>query len=96
MGILPEPISIGISWRNHELSSNAQMSAIITSSINSSAARTSILRVRSTNIPLTREILLLQDDLDAYRYLKGSRKSVQGMDDVAEFATLKVLHSQHR
>jgi myosin heavy subunit len=39
---------------------------------------------------LTVEILLLDDDLDSYRYLKSSRKSVQGVNDVNDFSTLKV------
>jgi myosin heavy subunit len=35
-------------------------------------------------------MLLLDDDLDSYRYLKSSRKSVQGVNDVNDFTALKV------
>lgn len=39
---------------------------------------------------LTVESLLLNDDLDSYRYLKSSRKTVQGVSDVNDFSALKV------
>ena len=37
------------------------------------------------------ESLLLQDDLQAYRYLKQSRKNVAGVNDVTDFTALNVV-----
>ena len=37
------------------------------------------------------EKLLLDDDLNAYRYLESSQKNVQGVNDVTDFSSLKVL-----
>ena len=37
------------------------------------------------------ETLFLEDDLDAYRYLHGSRKTIQGVNDAKDFSSLQVL-----
>ena len=69
------------------------MSAIIMYSTSSSEAPISNSKVRRISSLLTSDTLLLQDDLDSYRYLKASRKSVQGVNDVSDFATLRVTIS---
>lgn len=88
--ILPVQTLNGIFWRNHELSFNDLMNAIITSSINSSEEQTAQYDVLvPPDSKLMIENLLLDEDLDSYRYLQSSRKSVQGVNDIADFSALK-------
>lgn len=89
-GILRGQILNGISWKNQELSIRDLMNATTMCSINSSEVPINIFDVSFLVDSADVATLLLEDDLDAYRYLKSSRKSVQGIDDISDFTTLKV------
>ena len=94
-GILPGQILNGISWKSQESSIKDLMNAITMCFINSSEVPINIFDVSFLPDSANVATLLLEDDLDAYRYLKSSRKSVQGIDDISDFTTLKVsLSSQ--